>query len=232
MVLSTSQVNTIPTGAQVAQGSIKDSNPSFDFIAEPKAVTGVATGKEYVNNETRIYIPFDSITSGTPIAVQDASTNSSFSGFYQQASLGNDPTKGDYFAIPGADLTDLDWLVGYALDFEVELPTYYYRQDSFTDVNAYLSVHRVKFALGLSGQCTFKITPINQGELLYEATTIRANEYKFDKVPLDNRAVFTVPIMQRNISFTLKATSSNPYIVSLNSVTWEGNYSPKYYGRA
>ena len=90
----------------------------------------------------------------------------------------------------------------------------------------------MKFSLGLSSQCDFKITPINQGEVSYEATTIRSNEYKFDKVPLDNRVVFTVPIMQRNIAFTLKATSSNPYIVSLNSITWEGNYSPRYYGRA
>ena len=232
MVLCTSQVNTIPTGAQVAQGSIKDSNPSFDFIAEPKPVTGVTSGKEYVNGETRIYIPFDTITTATPIAVQDASVNSTFSGFYQQATLGTDSTKGDYFAIPGADLTDLEWLVGYSLDFEVELPTYYYRRETFTDVNAYLSIHRMKFSLGLSSQCDFMITPINQGEVSYEATTIRSNEYKFDKVPLDNRVVFTVPIMQRNISFTLKVTSNNPYIVSLNSVSWEGNYSPKYYGRA
>ena len=231
MVLCSSQMNTIPTGSQVASGVISDTNPSFDFVSSPKAVSGVASGKEFVNNETRIYIPFDTITNATPIAVQDASTGSSFSGFFQTATLGTDAVKGKYFAIPGSDLTALDWLVGYQLNFEVTLPTLYVRQGDLVDVNAYLTIHRIKFALGLSGQCSFLITPFNQSQITYEATTIRSNEYKYDKLPLDNRPVFSVPVMQKNIGFDLTVTSNNPYIVSLNSAMWEGNYSPKYYRR-
>ena len=233
LVLCTSELNTIPTGAQVDKGSILDSNPSFDFISQPKAVTGVSTGKEYINGETRIYIPFATINLARPIAVQDAVTGSTFAGFYQTCTTGTDPTKGDYFAIPGTDLTDLAWLVGYKLDLTVELPHIYFRNKSLnlTDVDAYLSIHRINFALGLSGQCDFKVKPVNQGETNYEATTIISNQYRYDRIPLDDRVVFTVPIMQRNTGFDLKITSSNPYIVSLNSAMWEGNYSPKYYRR-
>lgn len=232
LVLCTSQLNTIPTGAQVADGSILDSNPSFDFISQPKAVTGVPTGKEYVNGQTRIYIPFSTIATATPIAVQDAAVGSTFSGFFQTCVTGNDPVKGDYFAIDGADLTNLAWLVGYKLELRVDLPALYYRTEQFTDVEAYLSIHRINFSLGLSGQCAFEITPLNQTQVTYEATTIVSNQYRFDKVPLDDRLVFTVPIMQKNTGYDLTVTSSNPYIVSLNSAMWEGNYSPKYYRRA
>ena len=76
LTLLTSQLNTIPTGTQVSSGSIKESNPSFDFIAEPKATSSYASGKRYVNGETRIYIPFQIISSLIPIAVQDASSGS------------------------------------------------------------------------------------------------------------------------------------------------------------
>lgn len=232
LVLCTSELNTIPTGTQVEDGSILDSNPSFDFISQPKAVSGLPSGKEYVNGQTRIYIPFSTIASATPIAVQDAAVGSNFSGFFQTCVTGTDPVKGDYFAIPGADLTNLSWLVGYKLEMKVLLPSFYYRTDRFIDVNAYVSIHRINFSLGLSGQCDFKITPLNQAEVTYEATTILSNQYKFDKVPLDDRLVFTVPIMQRNTGYDLQVTSSNPYIVSLNSAMWDGSYSPKYYQRA
>ena len=196
-----------------------------------RSVSGVPSGKEYINNETRIYIPFDTITNANPIAVQDAATGSSFSGFFQTPTLGTDPVKGNYFALPGSDLTNIDWLVGYKLNFKVTLPIFYVRQDNFVDFDAYLTIHRVKFMLGLTAQCNFLITPINQSEFNYEASTIRFNEYTYDKVPLENRLVFTVPIMQKNINFDLSVTSDNPYIVSLNSAMWEGNYSPKYYRR-
>lgn len=232
LVLCTSELNAIPTGTQVADGSILESNPSFDFISQPKAVTGVPSGKEYVNGETRIYIPFSPIASAEPIAVQDAAVGSTFSGFYQACTNGTDPTKGNYFAIPGTDLTDLAWLVGYKLNMDIELPTIYFRNQNFVDVEAYLSIHRVNFALGLSGQCDFKITPLNQTEVNYEATTIFSNQYKYDKIPLDDRIVFTVPIMQKNTGYDLRVTSSNPYIVSLSSAMWEGNYSPRYYRRS
>ena len=163
--------------------------------------------------------------------MQDATTGSSFSGFFKTCTTGTADSEGSYFALPGQkDLTALDWLVGYKLEFKVDFPHTYYRQDRFVDETAYVVIHRYKFSLGLSGQCTFKITPNNQPQVEFDASTIRGNEYQFDTVPIETRAVeFTVPIMQRNKGFDLQMFSDNPYIVSVNSAMWEGNYSPKFY---
>ena len=223
LTLLTTQLNTIPTGTQVSSGSIKESNPSFDFIKE-------ITSKAYVSGETRLYIPFEIISGLTPIAVQDAASGSTFSGFFQTCTTGTDGT-GNYFAIPGKDLSGLDWLVGYKLEFKVDMPYLYYTNNTQRDITAYLSIHRLRFALGLSGQCDFKVTPVNQTQTTYEATTVVSNSYKYDKVPIDDRVLFSVPVMQRNTGYDLQIFSDNPYIVSLSSATWEGNYSPKYYQR-
>jgi len=58
-----------------------------------------------------------------------------------------------------------------------------------------------------------------------------ANEYLADDVPLTEEHVFTLPIHQRTANFDLRVFSNSPFPVSLNSMMWEGNYSPRYYRR-
>ena len=231
LTLLTSQLNTIPTGTQVSSGSIKESNPSFDFIAEPKATSSYASGKRYVNGETRIYIPFEIISSLTPIAVQDVASGSTFSGFFQTCTTGTD-SEGAYFAIVGKDLSALDWLVGYKLNFSVDMPNLYFRRDNVPDVSAYLSIHRIKFSMALSGLCSFKLTPVNQPQVTKSSSVVKANAYKYDRVPINDLVIFTLPILQKNTEYDLQLFSDTPYIVSLSSAQWEGKYSDRNYRRA
>ena len=223
LTLLTSQLNTIPTSTQVSSGSIKDSNPSFDFIADPLSA-------RFINNETRIYIPFEVISGLTPVAVQDAASGSTFSGFFQTCTTGTD-SEGTYFAIAGKDLSTLDWLVGYKLEFKVDMPYLFRRSGELVDTSAYLTINRIKFSLGLSGQCNFKITPNRQPQITFDATSMTSGQYEFDKVPIEDRIIFTVPVMQRNTNFGLQVSSDNPYVVSLTSAMWEGKYSDKHYTR-
>ena len=58
-----------------------------------------------------------------------------------------------------------------------------------------------------------------------------ADYYLADDVPLDEFSVFTVPIHQRTDNFYLRVFSDSPFTVSLTSMMWEGNYSPRYYRR-
>ena len=58
-----------------------------------------------------------------------------------------------------------------------------------------------------------------------------ANEYLADDVPMSDQSVFTVPIHQRTDNFTLRVFSDSPFPVSLTSMMWEGNYSPRFYRR-
>ena len=58
-----------------------------------------------------------------------------------------------------------------------------------------------------------------------------AGQYLADDVPLEEENIFTVPIHQRSENFNMRVFSNSPFPVSLNSMMWEGNYSPRYYGR-
>ena len=58
-----------------------------------------------------------------------------------------------------------------------------------------------------------------------------ANQYLADDVPLTDQAVFTIPIHQKTDNFDLRVFSNSPFPVSLSSMMWEGNYSPRFYRR-
>ncbi len=58
-----------------------------------------------------------------------------------------------------------------------------------------------------------------------------ANTYLADDVALNESTVFTLPIHQRSKNFTLRVFNDSPFPVSLNSMMWEGNYSPRFYRR-
>ncbi len=50
-------------------------------------------------------------------------------------------------------------------------------------------------------------------------------------VPLNESSVFTVPVHQRTENFNVRVFNDSPFPVSLNSMMWEGNYSPRFYRR-
>ena len=55
--------------------------------------------------------------------------------------------------------------------------------------------------------------------------------YLADDIPIDTQSMFTVPIHQRTDNYTLRVFSDSPFPVALTSMSWEGNYSPRYYRR-
>ena len=58
-----------------------------------------------------------------------------------------------------------------------------------------------------------------------------ANTYLAADVPLDESRTVTIPIHQRSENFNLRLFTDSPFPVSLNSMMWEGNYSPRFYRR-
>jgi len=58
-----------------------------------------------------------------------------------------------------------------------------------------------------------------------------ANQYLASDVPFIDQAVYTIPVHQRTENFLLRVFSDSPFPVSLTSMMWEGNYSPRYYRR-
>ena len=57
------------------------------------------------------------------------------------------------------------------------------------------------------------------------------NQYLLDDVPLEEETVFTVPLHQNSDNFNIRVFSNSPFPVSLSSMMWEGQYSPRFYRR-
>ena len=63
----------------------------------------------------------------------------------------------------------------------------------------------------------------------YDIQTVKdANEYLADDVPLAEQSLFTLPIHDKTDNFSVRVFSDSPFPISLTSMMWEGNYSPRY----
>ena len=125
-------------------------------------------------------------------------------------------------------------IIGYNYLFDIELPTFYYnraQQGATYDFTASLTIARAHFSCGKSGALTFKVKANGSEEWVDVQAVSDANYYQASTNPVVSSKDFTVPINQRNMNFSLKLTSDHPYPVSINSMMWEGNYSPRYYKR-
>jgi hypothetical protein len=106
------------------------------------------------------------------------------------------------------------------------------RNGERVDYTGYLTVARMKFSIGLSGDVQFRIKPREETEFAITGNIFNTGYSPLNQVPIEDSNVFTVPINQRNNNYTLRVFSDTPFIVSMNSAMWEGNYSTKFYRRA
>ena len=60
---------------------------------------------------------------------------------------------------------------------------------------------------------------------------INADNYLANDIAVSDHATFTLPIHQKTDNFTLRLFNDSPFPVSLNSMMWEGIYSPRFYRR-
>ena len=124
--------------------------------------------------------------------------------------------------------------VGYAYDFEATLPTFFYKlpnKNGESDYTAYLNVNRVKFSVGKTGAIRFKVKTRGRDEWNTVQAVINNDYYLADTEVIVREQQFTLPINQRNTNFQVKVTSDLPFPVSMISMMWEGQYSPRFYRR-
>jgi hypothetical protein len=229
--IQTITLDEIPTGNVTADVSSVSGSPCLDFMCRPKKLSGGdAVVYDLANDITKIYAPFTpfDLTQGVMLIAKPGQEE----GYYLKGTPrldGTDP----YFEVQKDQSNLADSIViGYNYDFEVTLPKFYFRRDATTtDYTAALTIARVKLSANRNGALTFK-TKLNnskQWTIVREVTTFES--YSASTNPVKPEYVFTIPIHQRNINFELKVTSDFPYPVSLVSMMWEGNYSPRFYRR-
>ena len=238
-------LDEIPTGDVVATTTSMTGSPCLDMATRPVKPHASVEAVVYdeTNDITKIYVPYTPINDkeatmylAVPAAdVGTASVIDSDEGYYTAALERTETgTNYRYFEVKGKFTDYADGIiVGYGYNFEVELPKMYYRPEANeTDFTATLTISRVKFSVGRTGAVRFKVKADGSNEWKPVEHTTDGDRYSADTNPVKSERQFIVPIHQRNTNFELKVTSDFPYPVSLVSMMWEGNYSPRFYRRA
>ena len=126
--------------------------------------------------------------------------------------------------------------IGYLFDYEVKFPKFYPFKGGgegkvVSDVNSSLVLHRIKLHFGKLG--TYETTLQRVGKTdyteLYESSIL--DEYDTNSAPYLETYIKTVPIYERNTNISLTLKSSHPSPATLQALSWEGDYSPRFYRR-
>ena len=229
--ISLANLTQSPEDAIIVNNNGDKINPCMDLYKAASSVAYDAT-----NDLSKCYLPFTDDTNLDPVIVIAGDTSGGTyaeSGFTITPGRGSDGT-GSYFSVPGKDLTSVasNVILGYRYDFDVKLPkTYFYDGNQKADYTASVTLARMKFAVGLSGMMGFKIKVKGRDEWYNINPVVTADNYLANDVPLDEHSIFTVPIHQRTENTEVRLFNDSPFPVSLNSMMWEGNYSPRFYRR-
>ena len=188
--------------------------------------------------DTKVYLPFQH-DPFRPLRVVIANSTTSGPDYsnsgavFSPSTVAQDGT-GWYALIPSRNLTTENLIIGYTFNYNVELPKIYYRtgdEQNVTDYTAYLTVARIRFNFGLSGDINLRVNALGRPQWDTLAGVKKLDYYKLNDIPFVAEGVFTLPVHQRSENFTINITSDSPFPVSLISAMWEGNYSPKFYTR-
>ena len=124
---------------------------------------------------------------------------------------------------------------GYIYPYEVKFPTFYATRregnSSRADVNSSLVLHRIKFHFGKIGLYETTLERVGKADYteVYESTVPDA--YLASRGPYLEEYIKTVPVYERNMNVDITLKSSHPSPATLRAMSWEGDYSPRYYKR-
>ena len=178
------------------------------------------TGVSWLNTVT---------TPNHDLVVIDTNSSSTRVGRYAKPTI-----SGTSFTLPG-NWSGVTLTIGYIYPYEVKFPTFYATRregnSSRADVNSSLVLHRIKFHFGKIGlyETTLKRVGKNDYTEVYESTEL--DEYDASDAPYLEEFIKTVPVYEKNTNVDITLRSSHPAPATLRAVSWEGDYSPKYYKR-
>ena len=234
---------TAATATLTTEDGLVVVNPCVDMLAPASAFEQVVVG-----NTTNNYVavPFSPVldAEGNPdltnaIVVQtDSSSGSNSGAYFRPSEIVQRTISGTSywtFNVKNLDLsaynTASTLFVGYTYDMSMEMPKVYFRNGESVDTTASLIINRLKYSCGNTGAISFALRERNETKFTTVGEVVQSNYYKLDSVPIDDERIFDLPVHRRNDSFDVKISSDSPYPVSLLSMSWEGQYSPRYYKR-
>ena len=215
-----------------------DSDPSIvqdnvDFLLHVDNHTTVSGGSF---NATTNITTFSGVswlnTVTTPnydLVVIDTNTSSTRVGRYAKPTI-----SGTSFTLPG-NWSGVTLTIGYIYDYEVTFPTFYPTKGQgdkvSADVNSSLILHRVKIHFGKIGLYETTLERVGKPDYteVYESTEL--DEYDASDAPYLEEFIKTIPVYERNTNVEVRLKSSHPAPATLHALSWEGDYSPRFYNR-
>ena len=125
--------------------------------------------------------------------------------------------------------------IGYLYPYQVKFPTFYATRsegsNSRADVNSSLVLHRLKLHFGKIGLYETTLSRVGKSNYteVYESTIM--DGYTASRSPYLEEHIQTVPVYEKNTNVDVTLTSSHPAPATLRALSWEGDYSPKFYKR-
>ena len=186
------------------------------------ATTNITTfsGVSWLNNVT---------TPNHDLVVVDTNTNSTRVGRYAKPTV-----SGTSFTLPG-NWSGATLVIGYIYPYEVKFPRFYpTRQQgnaSRADVNASLVLHRIKIHFGKIGLYETTLKRVGKADYteVYESTQL--DEYDVSDAPYLDEFIKTIPVYERNTNVDIILKSLHPAPATLRALSWEGDFSPRFYKR-
>ena len=117
---------------------------------------------------------------------------------------------------------------------EIEFPTIYplsKGENVIANTHGSLVVHRVKLNFGAAGMYTTILDRIGKPQYSETWEPPLANSYNANQVGIHEQVTQTVPTYEKNKNLTLTLKSTHPAPATLYSMTWEGDFTSKYYKR-
>ena len=147
---------------------------------------------------------------------------------------GKPTVSGTSLTLPG-NWEGLTLTVGYVYDYEVHIPRLYpvkvSEKNSTADVHASLVLHRIKLHFGKIGLYSTTLKRVGKPDYneVYESTNL--DGYTLSEAPYLKEFVKTIPIYERNTNVDIILKSNHPAPATLHALSWEGDYTPRYYKR-
>ena len=151
-----------------------------------------------------------------------------------QGRYGKCTVNGTSFTVPGNWQGDT-LTIGYLYPYQVKFPTFYPTKASgektAADVNSSLVLHRLKLHFGKVGlyQTTLERVGKPNYTEVYESPIM--DIYNASRAPYLEEHIQTVPVYERNTNVEVTLESSHPAPATLRALSWEGDYSPRFYQR-
>jgi hypothetical protein len=206
---------------------------NVDFLLHVDNHTTVSGGSFNATTDTTTFSSVGWLnTVTTPnhdLVVIDTNTNSARVGRYAKPTV-----SGTSFTLPG-NWSGVTLTIGYIYPYEVQFPTFYPMkmagEKTESDVNSSLVVHRIKLHFGKIGLYETTLERVGKPDYteVYESTEL--DEYQVSDAPYIEEFIKTVPVYEKNTNVDVILRSSHPAPATLHALSWEGDYSPRFYQR-